>query len=1125
CAFDFSVWEIWGPLLHGGRLVVVPFAVSRSPEEFLRLLVAEQVTVLNQTPSAFYQLMRTEADNPELGAGLGLRYVIFGGEALDLGRLEQWYVRHPATAPVLVNMYGITETTVHVTYLALDQASAAAATGSRIGVKIPDLQVYVLDRDLHPVPIGVAGELYVAGAGLARGYLHRPGLTAARFVANPYGTPGSRLYRSGDLARWMPDGQLEYLGRADEQVKIRGFRIELGEIESVLATHPDLATAAVIAREDQPGHKRLVAYLVPTTGPAIDPTGLRSYLARVLPEYMLPSAFITLDKLPLNRNGKLDRKALPAPDSDMVARGQYVAPRTAIEQAIADIWTDVLVVQQVGIDDSFFELGGDSILSVQVISRIRAALSAEVPLRSLFTHPTVAGLARIIAADTTTDQGDPIPVIPIVPRDNELPLSFAQQRLWFLNEFEPDSSEYITPVALRLHGELDTTALTHALTALVARHESLRTTFESVDGRGVQVIHPPSPVQLPLLDLTDLDNNHRNTELERVLTEEALRPFDLAHGPLMRTRLMRLGAEEHVLTLVLHHIVTDAWSDEVLLRDLAELYRAEITHTTPHLTALPVQYADFAVWQRGQLTSAVAERQLGYWADQLAEITPVELPTDRPRPAVRTTNGASLGFVVPPEVAGRLKELARGQDGTLFMTLVAACQVLLARWSGQDDITVGTVASGRDRAELENLVGFFVNTLVLRSQLDRTRSFRELLGQVKDTVLDAFAHQDVPFERLVDALQPIRDTSRTPLFDVMIVLQNTPTPTGELPGLHIHGVELPNITANFDLSIHFQELDGALYGDMTYNTDLFNRATIERMAEHLKKLLESITDDVDCVVSDLPMLSPTETQQVLVEWNGTDRELLVGSVADLFAGQVVRTPDAVAVCCEDVQLSYGELNTRANQLARLLIQHGAGPERCVALALPRSIELIVAVVAVLKSGAAYVPIDLDYPSERITSMLDDAAAVLLVTASEVHERLTGVDSQVTRLVLDDPEVLGWVDRQPVTDVTDADRGGVIEPDSPAYVIYTSGSTGRPKGVVIPHGNLMRLFSATQRWFEFDGRDVWTLFHSCAFDFSVWEIWGPLLHGGRLVVVPFAVSRSPEEFLRLLVAEQVTVLNQ
>ncbi|MCA1681806.1 MAG: condensation domain-containing protein, partial [Actinobacteria bacterium] len=586
-----------------------------------------------------------------------------------------------------------------------------------------------------------------------------------------------------------------------------------------------------------------------------------------------------------------------------------------------------------------------------------------------------------------------------------------------------------------------------ALSGLVARHESLRTTFESVGGRGVQVVHPPYEVELPVLDLAGLADEERGTELDRVLAQEALRPFDLVCGPLMRVGLVRLGAQEHVLTLMLHHIVTDGWSNGVLLGDLAELYRAELTGTASQLAVLAVQYADFAVWQRDRVSDSVAEEQLGYWKQQLASISPLELPTDRPRPAVHTTSGALQEFVVPASVAAGLKELGRGQDATLFMTLVAACQVLLARWSGQDDVALGTVSSGRDRAELEGLVGFFVNTLVLRSQLDRTRTFGEFLAGVKGTVLDAFAHQDVPFERLVDALQPVRDTSRTPLFDAMIVLQNTPDQASELPGLQAEHLELPVVTAHFDLTIDFQEFDGAVYGAMTYNTDLFNSDTIERMVGHLQRLLEGIAAEPDRALGELPMMTQAETQQVLHAWNDTDREVAAATLPELFQAQVAQTPQATAVVCEGVELSYAELNARANRLAWLLMERGAGPERLVALGLPRSVEIVVALLAVVKSGAGYVPVDPELPAERIGFMFADARPVLVVTSSAVADQLPVV-AGVDQLVLDQPDTVAALAGCPDLDPTDGERARPLSPVNPAYAIYTSGSTGQPKGVVV-----------------------------------------------------------------------------
>ena len=694
-----------------------------------------------------------------------------------------------------------------------------------------------------------------------------------------------------------------------------------------------------------------MAYVVAVADEVVDSIGLRTYLVSRLPDYMVPAAFVELDQLPFNSSGKVDRRALPAPE--FAAGVGYVAPRSEAEVVLADIWAEVLGVEQVGVEDNFFELGGDSILSIQVVSRVRVAFGVEVSLRSLFINPTVAGLVGVLPADAVADYSGAVSVIPVVSREGGLPLSFAQQRLWFLDEFQPGSSEYISPSALRLCGGLDGGALARALSGLVARHESLRTTFESVEGRGVQVVHPPGEVPLPVLDLSELSEGDRRVELDRVLAQEAVRPFDLSRGPLLRARLVRLGAQEHVLSLVLHHIVTDGWSSGVLWRDLGELYRAEVTGTAPQLAVLPVQYADFAVWQRERLSDSALQGQLDYWRQQLASLSAVELPTDRPRPAVHTSHGAVWEFVVPAPVTSRLKELGRGQDATLFMALVAACQVLLARWSGQDDIAVGTVTSGRDRAELEGLVGFFVNTLVLRSQVQGGQTFSEFLTQVKNTVLDAFVHQDVPFERLVDELHVARDTSRTPLFQTMVVLQNTPDQAWELPGLDIDGVDLPVVTALFDISIDFLEFDGGLYGAMSYNTDLFDPATIEQMAQRLQILLTGIAEDADRPVGELPWMSDTERHQVLSGWNDTDQVVVPATLAGLFEAQVARTPDATAVVFEGGELSFAELDARANRLARYLVGLGVGPERVVALALPRSVEIVVAQLAVAKAGAAY----------------------------------------------------------------------------------------------------------------------------------------------------------------------------
>ncbi|MDQ4011666.1 MAG: amino acid adenylation domain-containing protein, partial [Actinomycetota bacterium] len=1046
-SFDTS---LEGPLLmaDGHELHLLDDAVRVDPAALVDYVAEHRIDFLDVTPSYVAHML--------LPAGLlsnqrhRPKVLMLGGEALGE---SLWRELAAAVDTASYNFYGPTETTIDALSCRVGELEHPA-----VGRPLRNMRAYVLDGALRPVPVGVAGELYLAGDQLARGYLNRPGLTAERFVACPFGAPGQRMYRTGDVVRWLAGGHLEFLGRADEQVKIRGVRIEPGEIEAALLEHLEVADVAVIAREDRPGAKRLVAYVVPAAGARGPDAGeLRALLGRSLPEYMAPSSFVTLDALPLTRNGKLDRKALPAPDFSAAKRAAYVAPRSDVERVLAQIWADVLEAEHVGVEDNFFELGGDSLLTIQVMSRLRATLGVAVSLRAVFSNPTVAGLAGVIEALTGAGDTETLSAIPVLPRDDELPLSFAQQRLWFLDQFEPDSAEYIiTPIALRLRGVLDVEALNSALSGLVARHESMRTTFHSVDGRGVQVVHPPDRVDVPVLDLSGLPEAEQEAALAQILEQECTRPFDLREGPLVRPRLVRLASQEHVLTVTMHHIVTDGWSTGVIDSELSVLYAAAVRGEAPRLPELPVQYADFAVWQRHQLSGPALAEQVGYWRAQLNEVPPLELPTDRPRPAVQTKNGALVQFQVPAAVTAGLRELGRRHDGTLFMTLIAACQVLLHRWSGQDDIAVGTVVSGRERAELAGLVGILVNTLVLRSQVDRERTFREFLTSVKDTVLDAFANQDAPFEKLVDEVQPTRDTSRTPLFQAMVVLQNTPGETPELPGLKVEDLPIPMVAASFDVSIDFEEQGDVLAGVLQYNTDLFNATTIERMAQHLQVLLEGIATDPDRRLAELPLLTEQERQRVLVQWNDTDLQVPAVTLHEVFQDQALRTPDETALVCGDARMSFAELNARANRLAHHLIGLGAGPERVVALALPRSVEMVVALLAVFKAGGVYLPIDPELPADRIGFVLRDAAPVLVVTTSTGGNVQGGSPDGMVQLVLDEPEVQATLQHCPDSDPTDGERIGSLHPGSSAYVIYTSGSTGTPKGVLVEQRSLINL---------------------------------------------------------------------
>ncbi|MGY3199992.1 amino acid adenylation domain-containing protein/non-ribosomal peptide synthase protein (TIGR01720 family) [Streptomyces sp. TE5632] len=1104
-AFDFSVWELWGPLLHGGRLVVVPDETARSPEDFLRLLADEQVTVLNQTPSAFYPLIRADAEHPETGARLALRTVIFGGEALDVGRLADWWTRHPATAPRLVNMYGITETTVHVTHAPLDPATDADGPAGPIGTAIPDLRVYVLDADLVPVPPGAIGELHVAGEGLARGYLGRPGLTAARFLADPFGPPGSRMYRTGDRAKWRADGTLEYLGRADAQVKIRGYRIEPGEIEAALHTRPGVAEAAVGVFEDASGTRRLVAHVVGSGGEPPAAAELRAHLERLLPAHMVPAAYVPMEALPLTVNGKLDRRALPAPGPDGYATGtDRTPPRTPAERLVAAAWADVLGAEEVNAGDDFFALGGDSILAVRVTARLRAAFGPEVSPRLLFTRPTVAALAAELgepADDASAPQAD---AIPATAPQTPAPLSYAQQRLWFLDRFEPGSTEYTTLSVLRLRGPLDESALRTALDGLVARHEALRTTFTEQDGQARQSVNPSHRVDLPVDELTTAPD--ARAALDALLEREAAKPFDLAAGPLLRARLARLAAGEHVLVLAVHHIVTDGWSLGVLGRDLGELYAAAHEGRRPRLPALPVRYADHAAWQRARADRV--EQQLAHWRETLDAVPPLELPTDRPRPAVRTRDGALVTFTLPAELTDRLRERGREADATLYMTLLTACTALLSRWADQDDFAVGTVTAGRERSELHDVVGMFVNTLVLRNRVRPGTSFRALLKQVRGTVLEAFAHQDVPFERLVDTLQPERDTSRTPLFQVMVALHNLGAEAPALLDLDVEPVMPPVRHATFDLAFDFVEGDGGVTGHLEYNTGLFDEDTVRRLAARLRLLLEAAAQDPDRDVRALELMTAAERRRVLHDWQGPRRAVPKTTFPALFEAQAARTPHVTALVARDATLDFTALNERANRLAHHLVAQGVAPERVVAVRLPRTSDLLVAVLAVVKAGGALLCLDPDLPEERVAHLLADAAPHTVLTADALR---------------DTP----W-DRLPAHDPTDRDRLAPLRPDHAAYIVYTSGSTGRPKGVVVEHRHLVNLCHDHREGLvaphTADGRRLRAaLSASFSFDTS-WE--GPLLLalGQEVHLVDEDARLDPDAFCAQVTERRLDLVN-
>src|SRR5262245_6977986 len=1107
-SFDASTFEIWGALLNGAKLVVYP----DGPLDLVRLkrTIAEAgVSVLWLTAALFHQVV-----NEHLRAIAGVRQLLAGGDVLSASHVRK--VIEAQTGGRLINGYGPTEGT---TFSACFPVTSGTDFNESvpIGRPISNTRVYVLDGALEPVAVGVCGERYIAGAGLARGYLGRSGLTAERFVANPHGPAGSRMYRTGDLARWRADGVLEFLGRADAQVKVRGFRIEPGEIEAALVGHVGVAQAAVIAREDGGGGgKRLVAYVVAAGAVAPGAEELRAHVGGLLPEHMVPSAYVVLDRLPLTPNGKLDRRALPAPEVTGLVGGR--PPRTAREEVLCALFAEVLGVGGVGIDDNFFALGGHSLLATRLISRVRSTLGVEVAIRSLFEAPTVAGLVRQLG-----DEGSARAPLRVQSRPGEVPLSYAQRRLWFLERLEGGSSPYTIPLAVRLRGELDREALEGALGDVVERHESLRTIFPERGGVPRQEVLPASSSGVVLSVLAV-----REEELSGALTAASCVGFDLSREVPLRAHLFVLGEREHVLLLVLHHIAGDGWSLSPLARDLGEFYAARRSGRVAELPALPVQYADYTLWQRSVLGEESEEdsaisRQLLFWRDRLSGLPDqIELPFDHGRPAVSSYRGGSVGFELSAALHAGLLELARASGASLFMVLQAGLVALLTRLGAGADIAIGSPIAGRTDAALDDLVGFFVNTLVLRTDASGEPSFRELVGRVRADNLAAYAHQELPFERLVEVINPVRSLSRHPLFQVMLTLQNQAAGGLELSGLEAIAEEVSSGRSKFDLSVSVAERRGAdggaggIVGALEYASDLFERSSVEAIADRLVRVLEGAVAEPDRSIGKLAVLSAGERHRILREWNATDRAVAAATLPELFAAQVAKTPQATAAVFEGNTLSYGELDARANRVAHHLRGLGVGPEVVVGLCVERSLEMLVGLIGILKAGGAYLPLDPGYPRERLGFMLSDASAPVLVTQAHLRARLPAHGGHVVCLDADADAIASHPASPP--------RSG-LAPQHPAYVIYTSGSTGIPKGVVVTHQNVVRLFGATEHLFHFDAHDVWTLFHSFAFDFSVWEIWGPLLHGGRLVIVPYSISRSPAEFLALMARERVTVLNQ
>lgn len=1088
-AFDASVWELWPYLTAGASIHIPDDETVRLPAKLITWLVANQIT-LTFIPTPLAEAMLVEPW-PEQCA---LRALLTGGDQL----------RRPPTENLpcpLFNHYGPTENTVVTTWTAIPPTAQVVAAPA-IGRPISNNRVHVLDRRLQHVPIGVPGELHISGDGLARGYRNRPELTSERFIANPFAADAnSRLYKTGDLVRWLPDGNLEFIGRMDHQVKIRGNRVELGEIESVLSRHPSVREAVVAARAGA-REARLVAWVVPRSSEKLQTKLLREFLKQHLPDYMLPADFVCLEALPLTANGKIDRQALPDPTPQ--PEKEFTAPRTSVEVRLAGIWGEVLGLKRVSVHANFFELGGHSLLAARVVSRARDEFDREFPLHDLFDSPTIAGWAEKIEANGSS--GHPTlngaaestrAHIIRSERNGTGPLSFAQERLWFLEQLEPGIAFNNIPLAFRIAGKLNAAALEQALQQIIRRHEPVRTTFTAANGQPVALTVPSPTFSVQTRDLSAMPEAGLEAEAQRLIADEAQRPFDLTRDLLLRATLLRLSATEHLLVLVTHHIACDGWSVDVIHRELAALYEAFALGRPSPLAALPIAYGDFAAWQRDTLRGGDFERQLAYWRQQLNGASPaLELRTDRPRPPVQTYRGAIIHFALPATLSAALAQLSRQANVTPFMLLLAAFQTLLHRYSGQVDILVGSPIAGRARVETEDLIGFFLNTLVLRGDLSGDPTFHELLQRTRQTALDAYAHQDVPFEKIAETFQSNRDLSRSPLFQVMFVLQNEPLRPLELAGLKVSALPAHSGTAKFDLTLSLEESPGGLRGFIEYNADLFDAAPIRRMIGHFQTLLEGAVAHPDQRLSRLPLLTDAEQHQLLIEWNDTGAEFPKEKfIHELIEEQVERTPDAVAVVFEEEQLTYRQLNDCANQLAAQLREFGVGPNVRVGLCVERSLEMMVGLLGILKAGGAYLPLDAAYPHDRLAFMLHDSQAPLMLTQKTLQANL--------RFDIPGLHVLDLELPQPARPATqhaslpDAERTASSS-ENLAYVIYTSGSTGKPKGVMLTHRSVVNFFAGMDLVL---GKEtgVWLAVSSISFDISVLELFWTLARGFKIII--------------------------
>ncbi|WP_338576180.1 non-ribosomal peptide synthetase [Pseudomonas canadensis] len=1075
-SFDVSVWECFWPLITGCRLVLAGPGEHRDPHRIAQLVQEHGVTTLHFVPP----LLQLFIDEPLVAECTSLRRLFSGGEALPAELRNRVLAQLPAVQ--LHNRYGPTETAINVTHW---HCRAEDGERSPIGRPLGNVICRVLDEQLNPVPLGVPGELCIGGIGLARGYLGRAGLTAERFVADPYGEAGARLYRTGDRARWSADGVIEYLGRLDQQVKLRGFRVEPEEIEARMLALEGIAQAVVRVRDGQ-----LIGYF--TAQGELDEEAVKTALAAELPEYMVPALLMRLDAMPLSPSGKLDRRALPEPVWQV---REHVEPETPLQQQIAAIWREVLGLPSIGLRDDFFALGGHSLLATQIISRTRHACDVELPLRTLFEASELGAFAEQVGLIQASGQRNQQTAIAKVDRSQPVPLSYSQQRMWFLWQMEPDSPAYNVGGMARLRGVLDVGRFEAALQALIMRHETLRTTFPSVDGVAYQKVSPQTGLRMDWQDFSALSETERQSRLQQLADHEAHTPFNLETGPLLRACLVKAGEQEHYLVLTLHHIVTEGWAMDIFARELSALYEAFIDERDSPLAALPVQYLDYSVWQRQWLESGERQRQLDYWTAQLGNEHPLlELPGDRPRPPVQSHQGELYRFDLSDDLAARVRAFNAERGLTLFMTMTATLAVLLYRYSGQTDLRIGAPVANRIRPESEGLIGAFLNTQVLRCQLNGQMNVAQLFEQVRHTVIEGQSHQDLPFDHLVEALQPPRSAAYNPLFQVMCNVQRWEfQQSRQLAGMTVEYLANDARATKFDLNLEVTDLDHRLGCCLTYSTDLFDEPRIARMAEHWRNLLEALIADPQQRLSELPLLGADE-KRVLQDSLGIEKgeHRLDQCIHPLFSQQAAARGDAPALTFAGVTLSYRELDARANRLAWMLRERGVGPQVRVGLALPRSLEMVIGLLAILKAGGAYVPLDPEYPLDRLHYMIEDSGIGLLLSDAAMFEALGELPATVACWCLEDD--------LPVLANYPADALPLVSlPQHQAYLIYTSGSTGKPKGVVVSHGEIAMHCAAVIERFGMRADDCELHFYSINFDAATERLLVPLLSGAQVVL--------------------------